>query len=100
MQTAVDVALDFQRHDICHLLLPLTATKPAAQRQIDLLGNTGRLSGSVEPSTISSSSKIIASPHELEQLHINALHPLPPPAGTTKHDLDQLEGIGEYVVSP
>ena len=79
-------ALDYQHHDICQLLLSHTTSKPpetTAQQQVDPLQDT----------TLSSSTSTTPHP-ELDQLRIAVRHPLPP-AGTIKHDADDLEDIEE-----
>ena len=84
-KTAVDVALDSRHHDICQLLLSHTTTKSTettAQQQVDPLQDT----------TPSSSASTLHP--ELDQLRIALRHPLPP-AGTIKHDVDDLEDIEE-----
>ena len=88
-ETAVDMALDSQHHDICQLLLSHTTTKPpetTVQQQVDPLQNT------------TSSSSASTTPHrQLDQLRIALRHPLPP-AGTIKHDVDDLEDIEEHYI--
>ena len=83
-KTAVDVALDYQHRDICQLLLSHTTTKPpetTAQQQVDPLQDT-------------TSSARTTPRRQLDQLRIALRHPLPP-AGTIKHDVDDLEDIEE-----
>ena len=89
-KTAVDVALDSQHHDICQLLLSHTTTKfteTTAQQQVDPLQDT----------TSSSSASTTTLHPELDQLCFALRHPLPP-AGTIKHDVDDLEDIDEEYI--
>ena len=86
--TPVDVALNSQHHDICQLLLShSTAAKSIEttdQPQSDLLKPP-------QDTTLSSSASTTPD-QELDQLRFALRHPLPP-AGTTKHDA---EDIDEY----
>ena len=88
-KTVVDMALDSQHHDICQLLLSHTTIKPletTAQQQVDPLQDT------------TSSSSASTTPHrQLDRLRIALRHPLPP-AGTIKHDVDDLEDIEEEYI--